>query len=108
MSISIHDLNDQLAGRKHLVELKIVAAGYPGYDLEFSLANSEGITTTVRCRDISALQLPRLGQQLFEVGLLRAFDVSARQLERIKFYFSDRVSESFSFSCASVTIESQQ
>jgi hypothetical protein len=104
-STSVDEINEDLKGFSSLVELGLTSEQSLGkYDLKIILANDEGRTLLLHCKDVSSLRLSEFGGGLTQILALRCEDVRAQQHDRVTIHFADLERDTLNFNCLSAIV----
>jgi hypothetical protein len=109
MAFPIDELNRRLAGFTDVMEMAL-RWNYAscGYDLSIVLSHQiDARTLTLRCSNVSQLRLSDFGGGITQFLGLQGEDVTAHQLEIIRFRFVDSEYREIEFACAEATLDTQ-
>jgi hypothetical protein len=105
MTASETQLNGILVGFTEVAELCLSRNCSSGaYELRLTLGNACGEVVHLNCLDISNLAITEFGGGLTQFLVLRAEDVSNRQLDRVSLHFADLERHAIAFDCASAQV----
>lgn len=100
MNESLGELNKALAGFTDVLRMEIsFDLSQAIYELEIVLANDVHELITLRCKDVSGLQISEFGGGMAQFMLLRATDLGESQRDRVRFHFSDLEHQRIHFDC---------
>src|SRR5580704_9046486 len=100
MMQSVEEINRVLAGFSDVQELAIsFEPAFGTYSLKLVLAGASEHTITLQFGEIRDLRLIEFGGGLTQILGLRAYDVRARQFDRIVYHFTDCEREQIAFDC---------
>jgi hypothetical protein len=100
MNESLDELNKALAGFTDVLRMEVsFHLSQAIYEVEIVLADDVHKVITLRCKDVSGLQISEFGGGMAQFVLLRAMDLRESRLDRAKFHFSDLEHQRIQFDC---------
>jgi hypothetical protein len=105
MNTSAEQINRNLAGYTEVRQLDIQFEVETGsYELQLTLADAQGDTRILSCRDISSLKMDDFGGGLTQFLVLRCDDVREMQLDRVALHFAELERRSIVFDCLNAEV----